>query len=93
MERTIARVTTMQSVNAKASKMEQDIRVSKALENSLLYIRTKPGIFGIENIIHDTMNYTVDPGKPLLEQLESLAATFVLAAQKERENATKRSRN
>lgn len=93
MERTIARVTTMQSINAKASKMENNKSILydiNCILQSELGDRPEATVGGLLNII---LHRLEDTNYETLELIEELTAFLVLAAQKERENASKRPRN
>lgn len=93
MERTIARVTTMQAINAKASKMEANKSILHDINcilQSELGDCPEATVGGLLNII---LHRLEDTNHETLDLIEELTAFLVLAAQKERENATKRSRN
>lgn len=93
MERTIARVTTMQSVNAKASKMEQNAECLCEASAILDDNENFPSIFALDDMSSFAANHLIDPEGSTIDQLEEMAAFFVLAAQKERESGIKRSRD
>lgn len=93
MERTIARVTTLQSINAKASKIEWDPDLTNEAQVIIDENTNFPSIFALDDMASFAANHVVDSEGTIREQLEDMAAFFVLAAQKERERESERPRN
>ena len=93
MNRTEARVLTMQSVNAKASQMELNEEILCESQAILDDNANLPDIFTLDDLASFAANHLIDFNTCKSNQLEEMAAFFVLAAQKEREYEHERSRN
>ncbi|QGH45246.1 hypothetical protein [Bacteriophage Eos] len=90
MERTIARVTTMQSINAKASKQEANKEFVSEILWQLDDSQPLPPYLKISDLIDFVASVTIGDSMTELEAAEEIAAAMVLTAQLLREKENER---
>lgn len=91
MERTIARVTTMQSLNAKASKQEANKEFVEEILCQLDESRSLPAFLKVSDLIDFIAAVNIGTSMTELEAAEEVAAAMVLTAQLLREKENERS--
>lgn len=91
MQRTIARVTTMQSINAKASKQEANKEFVSEILWQLDESQPLPPYLKVKDLIDFTASVIVGDNMTEMEAIEEVAAAMVLAAQLLREKENERS--
>lgn len=90
MERTIARVTTMQSINAKASKQEANKQFVEEILSQLDESRSLPAFLKVSDLIDFIAAVNIGTSMTELEAVEEMAAAMVLTAQLLREKENER---
>lgn len=91
MERTIARVTTMQSVNAKASKQEANKEFVAEILWQVEDSQPLPPYLKVKDLMDFVASVSIDTSMTELEAVEEMAAAMVLTAQLLREKENERS--
>lgn len=86
MERTIARVTTMQSVNAKASKQEQNSEFVSECFWTMSDHELEANSTVVSELVKFVCDTQINSEMDLLETLETVAATLVMVSSKLRED-------
>lgn len=90
MERTIARVTTMQSINAKASKQEANKEFVAEILWQLEDSQPLPPYLKVSDLIDFIASVNIGTSMTELEAVEEMAAAMVLTAQLLREKENER---
>lgn len=93
MERTIARVTTMQAINAKASKMEKNKEFTSEILCQLDKAVPLPPYLKVTELVDFVASTLIGDSMSELEAVEQIAAAMVLAAQLLRAKENERPRN
>lgn len=89
MKRQLARINTLQSINAKASQMEMVpemlVTIEEIIGDSIRIGGEPEPFFAVADLVDFANNCVTTANNSIADRLEDIAAFLVLTAQKERE--------